>query len=681
MAPVLPDPVASAALLVGSSSYRDARLGALPGVANNTADLCALLTDHASWGLPAERSRVLLDCLNPSELIESLDQSARMAKDTFLFYYSGHGVVTTEGELVLPTRSTNLDLRKYTGLPFSHVRDVVARCQAERRIVILDCCFSGRALHAMSDQAATIIGQLDAEGTFVMTSSSATSVSIAPEGARNTAFTGGLLDILRDGIPGLGEWLSLDELYDNTLTAMARLGWPRPQRLGTNTIGRFGFLRNRAWRKVLPQIPIRSKAPRPGNGADSELAVDLAAYRQWADGVRAAVAAVTPALGSVDRDGISLLDGSYPPDSGDSVPISGEQAGVSLVRETMLAMRAQYGDGATTAAVILGVLADGLYPLLVAGYSPRRLDAEVSACAARLSTWMEASGAGVCPTALVTTDSQLRAAVRTALSGHEAAESVVTAAIAVGARNVDVIAKEAGSGTDPESTFVLETALLAPNGTAVPIALEEPLIVVSTDGEVDSRALLEQARAVPSPLLIFAPRISIYAMRSLLHGFSAVVVVRPASPGFDLGALRDRITHDGGQWCRAHRALVHAEATTIERSPIDLELDRSRLTVAVADPESLTTAARALAIARSAADAGVVIGGGVLLDTAASQAEAVSPGGVVDVLVCAAAREPLRQLRAAAASGTEPVDVLATVRGTFIHATATARRYLMVGTT
>jgi len=347
----------------------------------------------------------------------------------------------------------------------------------------------------------------------------------------------------------------------------------------------------------------------------------------------------------------------------------------------MLAMRAQHGDGATTAAVILGVLADCLHALLVAGYSPRQLDAEVSACAARLSNWMELSGARACPAGLATADGQLRAAVRTALNGHEAAESVVTAAIAVGARNVDVIAKDASLGTDPESTFVLETALLAPNGTAVPIALDEPLIVVSTDGEVDSRALLEQARAVPSALLIVAPRISIYAMRSLLHGFSAVVVVRPVSPGFDLGALRDRVTRDGSKWCRARRVLVHAEATTIERARTDLELERSRLTVAIADPESLTMAARALAIARSAADAGVVGGGGLLLDAAAAQAEAVSPDGVVDALVRAAAREPHKQLRAVATSGAEPVDALATVRGAFVHAIATARRYLLAGTT
>ena len=680
MTPALPDPVASAALLVGSSSYRDVRLSALPGVANNAADLCAILTDHASWGLPAERSRVLLDCPDPGELIESLDRSARLARDTFLFYYSGHGLVTTEGELVLPTKSTNLDLHKHTGLPFSHVRDIMARCRAERRVVILDCCFSGRALYAMSDPAATVIGQLDAEGTFVMTSASANSASIAPEGARNTAFTGGLLDILRDGIPGVGEWLSLDELYDHTLTAMVRRGWPRPQRLGTNTIGRFRFLRNRAWRKIFSPVPIRTKPEPPGNAADPESAVNLAAYRQWADGVRGAVAAVTPALGTADRDGLTLLDGSYPPDPGDGVSSDCEQAGISLVRETMLAMRAQYGDGATTAAVILGVLADGLHSLLVAGYSPQRLEAEVSACAASLSTWMELSGASACPVGLATGDSQLRAAVKTALGRHEAAESVVAAAIAVGARNVGIIAKETSPGTAQESTFVLETALLAPNGTAVPIALEEPLIVVSTDGEIDARTLIQQARAVPSPLLIIAPRISIYAMRSLLHGFRTVVVVRPASPGFDLIALRDRVTQDGGKWCRARRALVHAEATTIERARTDLELDRSRLTVAVADLESLTIAARALAIVRSAADAGVVSGGGLLLEAAAAQADPVSPGGVVDALVRAAAHEPRKQLRADAPSGTEPVDALATVRGALMHAAATARRYLQVGT-
>lgn len=50
MALSLPDPAASAAVLIGSSTFRDARLAALPGVANNVADLAAILTDAELLG-------------------------------------------------------------------------------------------------------------------------------------------------------------------------------------------------------------------------------------------------------------------------------------------------------------------------------------------------------------------------------------------------------------------------------------------------------------------------------------------------------------------------------------------------------------------------------------------------------------------------------------------------------
>src|SRR5262249_18449761 len=155
-------------------------------------------------------------------------------------------------------------------------------------------CFSGRALRAMAEEATTIAGQLDAEGTFIMTSAPATSVSIAPEGARNTAFTGELLGILRNGVPSLGELLCLDDLYDQALTAMVRRGWPRPQRLGTNTVGKFRFLRNRAWfRRLLPGPAPDQPAPdQPDRHAAADKPTSLTRYRHVAAGVRAAVGVV-----------------------------------------------------------------------------------------------------------------------------------------------------------------------------------------------------------------------------------------------------------------------------------------------------------------------------------------------------------------------------------------------------
>lgn len=670
MTPILPDPAASAAVLIGTSSYRDGRLGSLPGVANNIADLSAILTDGALWGLPPERSRTLLDCASTEELVGPLAELASLARDTFIVYYSGHGVVGNDGDLVLPIKSTNLDMLKYTSLPYAWVRDIIGCCRAARRIVILDCCFSGRALRAMSDTASAVIGQVDVDGIYVMTSAPANSVSLAPEDARNTAFTGGLLGILRDGIPGLNEVLSLDDLYDSTLVAMARRGWPRPQRLGTNTIGRLGILRNRAWRKVFPSV--RSQPPD-----------DPAWHRRLALGVREAVAVVTPTLGPTGQDGLEVLDrafGASADGSADTTTTAANMAGAALVRETMIAMREHYGDGATTAAIILGTLVDGLQSMLESGSGPSQLSAEISAGTRQLTRRLLA-GSG----ADGTSAEQLSAAVRTALGRHETAEKVVAAAAAVGAGNVEVVPGHAEAASAAGSAFILETTVLAPNAVSGPITLEDPLIVVSTDGEVDTRSLVAERGGVRSAILIIAPRVSVFAVRGLLHHFSQVVVVRPTSPAFDIAALRDRLSQGDSKpgWCRARRALVLADATTIDRPPMDLELSRNRVTLTVTDSAQLAIATRALAVTRSVAEAGVVAGGGAALYAVAEAHEAdATGGGMAEAVVCAAACEPYRRLRLISSrsdEGGEAIDSLATVRGALTHAVATAARYLSAG--
>jgi hypothetical protein len=681
--PSLPDPATSAAVLIGCSNYQDPRLGALPGVVNNVADLADVLADAELLGLPTRRIATLLDCADNVEVIERLSQLAADALDTFLVYYSGHGLLARDGDLVLATPSARADLAEYTGLPYASVRDIVDRCRAVRRIVILDCCFSGRALRAMSDPVTAVIGQVDADGVYVLTSAPATSPSVAPADARHTAFTGGLLRILRAGISSGSELLTLDDVYDHTLVAMARHGWPRPQRLGTNTIGRLGFLRNRGWR--------RAPAPaRPGPVADPG--------RHWhlAEGIRDAVAIVAPALGPTGRDGLDVLNHAFPARAGATATgmaeDRGREAGIALVRETMLAMREQYGDGATTAAVILGVLVDGLQTLLETGAEQDRLDTAIGGETALLgrqlltvarpaSEWADPSEPSV---------DGLSAAVRTALGRHEVAEAVVAAARSVGAGNVEVTPASAGTSTAMASTFVLDSKVLAPNAAAGPISLNAPLVVASPDGQIDVRALLAAAGGSRrTAILIIAPRVTTVAVRALLHAFAQVVVVCPTAQGFDLAALRDKLAPAaaGPGWSRARRALVQPTATTIDRPPVDLELSRNRIMLNICGRDDLAMAVRALAVARSVADAGVVPGAGAALRARARAREAGMTQDPVAALVLAAACEPYRRIQLAAgrdsvetgdAVGTveAPADSLATVRGALAHAGASAARYL-----
>jgi hypothetical protein len=688
MTPSLPDPAASAAVLIGASTFRDPTLSPLPGVANNLTDLAAVLANKALWGLPDQRKSVLHNQTDTGAVIDSLAQLANQARDTFIVYYSGHGLLANDGELLLATPATTAAQAKYTALPYGWVRDIVGQCRAVRRIVILDCCFSGRALNAMSDRASAVTGQVSVAGIYVLTSAPATSPSLALPDARNTAFTGGLLRILHHGVPGADELLTLDDVYDEILLAMARHGWPRPQRLGTNTVGRLAILRNRAWRK----------RPSP---LGSPAAARPDPYRRLASGVREAVSVVAATLGSADRDGLAVLEHAFPSSPVHPVPPSGSGAGIALVRDTMLAMREQYGDGAATAAVILGMLVDGLHAAIESGAQSWQLDIALGTQTTQLAHRLAAGGRSATALPDVSyppNNDQISAALWTALGRGEVIDAIAAAVRSVGAGNVDVVPGKLGVGEPvaAASTFVLESSVLAPNVARGPIMLLDPLVVVSPDGEIDATALRAAAAGRLPSILIVAPRVSIHTVRGLLHASSRTVVVRPTDATLDLVALRSRL-HQGGSgqgWGRARRALVLPTATTIDQPAVDLMLSRNRITLSVADhggEGQLTLAARALAVARSAADAGVVAGSGAALWAAAQLAGSAGDDPVA-AMVSAAAAEPGRLLRLVYGyegspagareprpqSQTPPVDCLATVRGAFTHAAATASRSLSV---
>lgn len=197
----LPDPLYSRAVLIGVAEYQT--LSTIPAVRNNLSALAeALLSDHV-WGLPTEHCVVIKD---PTSVADMLDPvvAAQDAMDTVLFYYAGHGLVDPRrSELHLTTIGSDPQ-RIYTAVPYSQVRDALLECRASRRIVILDCCYSGRALGQMADPVSGIVEEASAEGTYVLAAAAENKAALAPPGAQYTAFTAELLNIINNGLPGLG---------------------------------------------------------------------------------------------------------------------------------------------------------------------------------------------------------------------------------------------------------------------------------------------------------------------------------------------------------------------------------------------------------------------------------------------------------------------------------------------
>jgi hypothetical protein len=137
-------------VLVGSSNFlRDPiNLPRLPAVAANVEKLKLLLTNPQVVGIPSENIVVLLNELAPGDVVSRVVDEARRAEDTFIFYYSGHGIVGKRTrDLYLATENTTYENAEYgTAIRFEDIRAAISESTARKRILILDCCYSGRAI-------------------------------------------------------------------------------------------------------------------------------------------------------------------------------------------------------------------------------------------------------------------------------------------------------------------------------------------------------------------------------------------------------------------------------------------------------------------------------------------------------------------------------------------------------
>ncbi|MFE6164983.1 P-loop NTPase fold protein [Streptomyces sp. NPDC056486] len=238
----LPDPQRSRAVLIGCSRYAD--LPEIPAVRNNLTDLQEILGGAGSFRIPT----VITEPRHMDEVGEALERQTDEASDVLLLYYAGHGLVGEDGQLYLALSGTTQSRLRLSALPFETMQRILQESRAQVRILILDCCFSGRALDGfMSSPTPDIAALSDISGTFILSSATATAMSLVREGEPFTAFSGELIRLLKQGIPGPAEFLTLTAIAAQLRHTMGSLGYPLPQVRGTNSVGELGLVRNPAY--------------------------------------------------------------------------------------------------------------------------------------------------------------------------------------------------------------------------------------------------------------------------------------------------------------------------------------------------------------------------------------------------------------------------------------------------
>ncbi|NJP93679.1 hypothetical protein HCN51_30270 [Nonomuraea sp. FMUSA5-5] len=249
----LPDPVESRAILIGVSKFD--HLAQLPAVENNLTAMREILLAPDLCGLLAENCTVVHNPSSPIELIHPIRQAAEKAKDMLLVYYAGHGFPDPTGrDLTLSVTSSD-GINAYLAADYRHIRELLRTCTARRRIVILDCCFSGLALNHMgsdSTPAIQLANVATQSGTYLMAAASEN--GLADAGDEYTTFSGQLIKLVREGIPEEANLLNLETLFNHLAATLRENTATSPQQRESDHGGKSPLFKNRSYSRSIPPM-------------------------------------------------------------------------------------------------------------------------------------------------------------------------------------------------------------------------------------------------------------------------------------------------------------------------------------------------------------------------------------------------------------------------------------------
>ncbi|MBM7773430.1 hypothetical protein JOD54_003634 [Actinokineospora baliensis] len=211
----VPDPARSRAVLIGVGDYKN--LPALPTATAALGGLHSVLTSPD--GLALSHCAVLANPTSAAEIVRVLDQAAAEAEDLLLVHCAGRVLTEEGGTPHLATVGTDGRYLATTALPLAEIRRILRRCQASRRVLLLDCVPG----HVIGDS-------LDESGVFVLS---------APEHTQD------LLAALRDGIAGEGPLLTLTALAAVVSSGRVHDGGLGAAVIAANPVDRVRELRGR----------------------------------------------------------------------------------------------------------------------------------------------------------------------------------------------------------------------------------------------------------------------------------------------------------------------------------------------------------------------------------------------------------------------------------------------------
>jgi formylglycine-generating enzyme required for sulfatase activity len=147
-----------------------------------------------------------------------------LAKDDLaLFYFTGHGIKDMTGDFYLTTAETQLfadgRLNAGTALEAAFIKQEIGRSYAQRKVIILDCCFGAafaEGFLTMDDGTMDVRAQLGGEGWVVLTAATSRNYALEQAGEPLSVYTRYLVEGLKTGTaaPENQDYISVGNLHD-----------------------------------------------------------------------------------------------------------------------------------------------------------------------------------------------------------------------------------------------------------------------------------------------------------------------------------------------------------------------------------------------------------------------------------------------------------------------------------
>src|SRR6476661_3951431 len=208
------------ALVVATYEYSDGGLRRLAAPEHDADSFAGVLQDPAIAGFDVTMLVNQPHYVVGEAIADFYGQAGR--EDLTLLYFTGHGLKDDEGRLYLAMTNTRRDALMFTAISGAQLNDAMDASRSRRKVLILDCCYSGAfpAGHtAKADESVHTLERFQGKGRAVLTASDSTQYSFEGENVTGAGagslFTRYLVEGMRSGEADLdadGD-IALDELY------------------------------------------------------------------------------------------------------------------------------------------------------------------------------------------------------------------------------------------------------------------------------------------------------------------------------------------------------------------------------------------------------------------------------------------------------------------------------------